>query len=157
MADYWQERSFKTRQFLNRVWHLDNDERPAYLIGIAVEAEGTLLDRYSDPDKQLRHYLKEIQQHQDIKDDYIPALWPNLGVGIFPSAFGCQVRWPMKVVPRENLSSLFWTGGLILVKYNRVDPSKLATHIFHGVENIEKAWYLMKEKPADLIKPVVIY
>jgi threonine dehydrogenase-like Zn-dependent dehydrogenase len=44
-----------------------------------------------------------------------------------------------------------------LVKYNRVDPSKLATHIYYGMENIEKAWYLMKEKPADLIKPVVIY
>ncbi|MCI2426324.1 NAD(P)-dependent alcohol dehydrogenase [Candidatus Acetothermia bacterium] len=44
-----------------------------------------------------------------------------------------------------------------LVRYNRVDPSKLATHVFHGMKNIEKAWYLMKEKPANLIKPVVIY
>lgn len=44
-----------------------------------------------------------------------------------------------------------------LVKYGRIDPSKLVTHVFHGMENIEKAWYLMKEKPADLIKPVVIY
>lgn len=44
-----------------------------------------------------------------------------------------------------------------LVKYNRLDPSKLATHVFHGMENIEKAWYLMKEKPVDLIKSVVIF
>ncbi|MCL0057982.1 NAD(P)-dependent alcohol dehydrogenase [Dehalococcoidales bacterium] len=44
-----------------------------------------------------------------------------------------------------------------LVKYGWLDPSKLVTHVFHGMENIEKAWYLMKEKPADLITPVVIY
>lgn len=43
-----------------------------------------------------------------------------------------------------------------LVLYKRVDPSKLITHVFRGFENIEKAWYLMKEKPRDLIKPVVI-
>lgn len=43
-----------------------------------------------------------------------------------------------------------------LVVYNRVDPSKLVTHVFHGFDNIEKALMLMKDKPKDLIKPVVI-
>ncbi|TDT61338.1 NADP-dependent isopropanol dehydrogenase [Fonticella tunisiensis] len=43
-----------------------------------------------------------------------------------------------------------------LVKYKRVDPSKLVTHVFHGFENIEKALMLMKDKPKDLIKPVVL-
>lgn len=43
-----------------------------------------------------------------------------------------------------------------LVIYNRVDPSKLITHTFKGFENIEKALMLMKDKPKDLIKPVVI-
>ncbi|WP_127837119.1 NADP-dependent isopropanol dehydrogenase [Clostridium prolinivorans] len=43
-----------------------------------------------------------------------------------------------------------------LVKYNRVDLSKLVTHVFNGFENIEKALLLMKDKPKDLIKPVVI-
>lgn len=43
-----------------------------------------------------------------------------------------------------------------LVKYKRVDPSKLVTHVFHGIENVEKALLLMKDKPRDLIKPVVI-
>lgn len=47
--------------------------------------------------------------------------------------------------------------GLIdLVKYNRVDLSKLVTHVFDGFDNIEKALLLMKDKPKDLIKPVVI-
>jgi threonine dehydrogenase-like Zn-dependent dehydrogenase len=43
-----------------------------------------------------------------------------------------------------------------LVVYKRIDPSKLVTHVFHGLDNIEKAFYLMKDKPKDLIKPVVI-
>lgn len=43
-----------------------------------------------------------------------------------------------------------------LVKYNRVDLSKLVTHVFDGFENIEEALLLMKDKPKDLIKPVVI-
>lgn len=43
-----------------------------------------------------------------------------------------------------------------LVKYKRVDVSKLVTHIFNGFEDIEKSLLLMKAKDRDLIKPVVI-
>lgn len=43
-----------------------------------------------------------------------------------------------------------------LVKYNRLDPGKLVTHVFNGLENAEKALMLMKDKPKDLIKPVVL-
>ncbi|MEG6510982.1 NADP-dependent isopropanol dehydrogenase [Desulforamulus ruminis] len=43
-----------------------------------------------------------------------------------------------------------------LVKYNRLDPGKLVTHVFKGIENCEKALLLMKDKPKDLIKPVVL-
>ncbi|WP_031514723.1 NAD(P)-dependent alcohol dehydrogenase [Desulfofalx alkaliphila] len=43
-----------------------------------------------------------------------------------------------------------------LVKYKRIDPGKLVTHVFHGLENVEKALLLMKDKPKDLIKPVVL-
>lgn len=43
-----------------------------------------------------------------------------------------------------------------LVRYNRVDPGKLVTHVFHGLDQVEKALMLMKDKPKDLIKPVVI-
>lgn len=48
----------------------------------------------------------------------------------------------------EKLSSLVSVGKL--------DLSKLITHKFKGFENVEKALYLMKDKPADLIKPVVV-
>lgn len=44
---------------------------------------------------------------------------------------------------------------LDIVKYNRVDASKLVTHRFYGFDKMEEAFLLMDEKPADLIKPVV--
>lgn len=42
-----------------------------------------------------------------------------------------------------------------LLKVGRLDTSKLVTHVFEGFEKIEEALMLMKEKPSDLIKPVV--
>lgn len=48
----------------------------------------------------------------------------------------------------EKLVSLLETG--------RLDTSKLLTHKFNGFDKIEDALMLMKEKPKDLIKPVVI-
>ena len=42
-----------------------------------------------------------------------------------------------------------------LVANGKLDTSKLITHRFEGLENVEKALLLMKDKPADLIKPVV--
>ena len=43
-----------------------------------------------------------------------------------------------------------------LIESKRLDPSHLITHRFQGMENIEKALMLMKDKPRSLIKPVVI-
>ena len=42
-----------------------------------------------------------------------------------------------------------------LVSYGRLDVSPLSTHVFEGWEHMEEALFLMKDKPADLIKPVV--
>lgn len=44
---------------------------------------------------------------------------------------------------------------LALVEAGRVDPSKLVTHKFEGFEKVEEALMLMKDKPKNLIKPVV--
>jgi alcohol dehydrogenase (NADP+) len=43
-----------------------------------------------------------------------------------------------------------------IVTYGRIDPSLIATHVFKGFDKIEEAFLLMKEKPRDLIKPVVL-
>ena len=43
-----------------------------------------------------------------------------------------------------------------LVTSGRVDVSLMLTHRFQGFEHVEDALMLMKEKPRDLIKPVVV-
>lgn len=43
-----------------------------------------------------------------------------------------------------------------LIESKRLDTSKLITHKFKGFEHMEEALLLMKDKPRDLIKPVVI-
>ncbi|MDR1297118.1 MAG: NAD(P)-dependent alcohol dehydrogenase [Deltaproteobacteria bacterium] len=42
-----------------------------------------------------------------------------------------------------------------LLKYKKLDVKPLLTHRLKGFENVEKGLYLMKDKPRDLIKPVV--
>ena len=43
-----------------------------------------------------------------------------------------------------------------LIQSGRIYPEKLITHTFHGLESVEPALMLMKNKPADLIKPLVL-
>lgn len=40
-----------------------------------------------------------------------------------------------------------------LISSGKLDVSKLSTHVFHGWEHIPEALQLMKDKPAELIKP----
>lgn len=44
---------------------------------------------------------------------------------------------------------------LRMVSYNRINPAPLITHSFHGLESIEAALILMRDKPMDLIKAIV--
>lgn len=37
----------------------------------------------------------------------------------------------------------------------KTDVSPLCTHVFEGWEHLEKALFLMRDKPRDLIKPIV--
>lgn len=48
----------------------------------------------------------------------------------------------------EKLASLVMAG--------RIHPERLITHKFYGFEDVEQALMLMKNKPGDLIKPLVI-
>lgn len=43
-----------------------------------------------------------------------------------------------------------------LVQTGRIHPEKMVTHVFHGLEKVEDALMLMKNKPRDLIKPLVL-
>ncbi|WP_077612261.1 zinc-binding dehydrogenase [Clostridium sp. Marseille-P2415] len=44
---------------------------------------------------------------------------------------------------------------LKMVRYGRINPQKLVTHHMYGLEQVETALQLMKEKPEDLIKVMV--
>ncbi len=43
-----------------------------------------------------------------------------------------------------------------IVLHKRVDPSLLVTHVRHGLDHVEEGIMLMKDKPKDLIKPIII-
>lgn len=57
----------------------------------------------------------------------------------------------------------FCPGGAVriqkmleMIKYGRIDTTKLISHRLHGFDKIPDAFELMDKKPADLIKPVVL-
>lgn len=71
------------------------------------------------------------------------------------TAWGCgmghkQISGGLMPGGRLRMQKLF-----SLLQYGRLDTAPLLTHRFHGMQHIEDALLLMKDKPADLIKPVV--
>jgi threonine dehydrogenase-like Zn-dependent dehydrogenase len=44
---------------------------------------------------------------------------------------------------------------LSMIKYGRIQPGKMISHRFNGLDKLEEAFYLMRDKPSDLIKPAV--
>ena len=79
--------------------------------------------------------------------DYIkvPRVDWGVGMGHKTIAGGLMLGGRRRL---EKLASLITTG--------RIDPSLLITHRFEGMDTIEEMLFLMKNKPADVIKPVTI-
>ena len=73
-----------------------------------------------------------------------------------------RVEWGVGMGHKQILGGLMPGGRLRMEKFanliltKRIDPAKLITHRFNGFEKIEEALMMMKDKPSDLIKPVVI-
>jgi threonine dehydrogenase-like Zn-dependent dehydrogenase len=73
-----------------------------------------------------------------------------------------RVEWGVGMGHKSINAGLMPGGRLrmekiaLLIKNKKLDTSKLVTHKFQGFDKIEEALMLMKNKPADLIKPVVI-
>ena len=73
-----------------------------------------------------------------------------------------RVEWGVGMGHKQINGGLMPGGRLrmeklgALVSSGKLDVSKLSTHVFHGWKHIPEALQLMKDKPADLIKPVVI-
>ncbi len=79
--------------------------------------------------------------------DYIkiPRVEWGCGMGHKTIAGGLMYGGRLRM---EKLAALLSTG--------RLDTSRLLTHRFQGFDKIEEALMLMKDKPRDLIKPVVL-
>lgn len=75
----------------------------------------------------------------------IPRVAWGCGMGHKTIAGGLMPGGKLRM---EKLVSLMETG--------RLDTSRLLTHRFQGFDHMEEALLLMKEKPLDLIKPVVV-
>ncbi|NOQ97703.1 MAG: hypothetical protein GQ561_06025 [Calditrichae bacterium] len=98
-----------SKEFLTRLWHLENDERPGFMIGyvgpevaggepirsalFSTEGTDTVRERLLDPAKYLKAQLEEIESQIKLSGDSVPSLCPSLGVIGIASAFGCEVIW----------------------------------------------------------------
>ena len=98
-----------SREFLRKMWQLENDERPGYMFGymgpkvrggksvtsalFSVEGPGTVRERLQDPEQFLHAQLGELQAQMALPGDVVPSLCPAFGVVSIPSAFGSEVIW----------------------------------------------------------------
>lgn len=73
-----------------------------------------------------------------------------------------RIEWGVGMGHKQILGRLMPGGRLRLEKLasliacGKLDVKPLLTHKFKGFEHVEDALLLMKDKPADLIKPVVV-
>lgn len=73
-----------------------------------------------------------------------------------------RIGWGVGMGHKKVMAGLMPGGRLRLQKLatlilnGRIDPSLLITHRRSGLDAIEETLFLMKDKPADLIKPVTI-
>lgn len=73
-----------------------------------------------------------------------------------------RVQWGVGMGHKQIFGGLMPGGRLRMEKLasmmvtKRIDPSLMLTHRFEGLESVEPALMLMKDKPRDLIKPVVL-
>ena len=72
-----------------------------------------------------------------------------------------RIEWGVGMGHKQIVGGLMPGGRLRLeklaklVEVGKLDVNPLLTHKFTGFEKVEDALYLMKDKPKDLIKPVV--
>lgn len=81
----------------------------------------------------------------DLKDTFSMPAW-YWGLGMSNKDIRCGFC-PGGAVRMEKMMEL--------IRYGRIDPTKLITHKFHGFDKIEDAFHLMDRKEPDLIKPIV--
>lgn len=109
------DRINRNKAFMTRVWNLENDERPGFIVGyvgprmkggtpvpsaiFSTDGPDSVRDRLLDPEKFLQAQLTEMRAQLQFKGDYVPSLCPAIGVVGIPSAFGGEVIWWERDLP----------------------------------------------------------
>lgn len=78
--------------------------------------------------------------------DYLPI--PTLAFG--RGMAGKTIRGDLCEGGRVRVERL-----LNMIRYGRIEPGKMITHKYYGFSKLEEAFCIMRDKPRDLIKPVV--
>jgi len=105
----YNDRISASKNFLKRLWNLENEERPGFMIGyvgprvkggsssenilFVRSGEGTFKDRLLDPEKYLQTQIQTNMKMMENRGDFIPVLSPMIGIVAIPSAFGCEIKW----------------------------------------------------------------
>ena len=97
--------------------------------------------------EEIRQFDFDEQEIMTDTGDYIKIPRVEWGVGMGHKRINAGLT-PGGRLRMEKLVSL--------VETKKLDVSKLITHKFTGFKEVEPALMLMKDKPADLIKPVVV-
>ena len=113
----WNSQSTKAKKKRwEALWELDDIPRPLWFIPATpvmalatkfLDEKRSVTKLFSDRDVQLKESLKfnrffGMAQKFWSRDDFIPQLQAQMGVGIFASAFGCEVDFPEDQFPRAH-------------------------------------------------------
>ena len=120
----------ESKAFLTRLWRLENDDRPGFMIGyvgprvkggvssenvlFVRDGEGTYRDRLLDPEKYLQTQVQVCLKMLANRGDFVPVISPMIGIVAIPSAYGCPVQWWEDDLPavRPAIHSLDEIGAL---------------------------------------------
>ncbi len=115
--DLWNSQSLEAKkQRWRALWALEDIPRPLWFIPatpvLAMASDYLTKKRsvagiFADRDIQLNRSLKfntffDFVQKFWSRDDFITHLQPQMGVGVFASAFGCKIDFPQDQFPRSH-------------------------------------------------------
>ena len=112
--DIWKEQSVEARKGRWRaLWELEDLPRPLWFVPASPMLTAAQMygmqrlpmdELFTDRDLQFGISMTvnaafEEMQRASYRDDFIPHLQPQMGVGVFASAFGCEVAFPPDQMP----------------------------------------------------------
>jgi len=94
------------KPLLESAWRLEPLEAPPVSVGVRPVSKDLLSSLgYSmrelvlDERKQLRQQLHDSAENVNAGCETVPGLIPYVGVGVYASAFGCEIIYPEKIDP----------------------------------------------------------